>query len=68
MEDEQGLTPEELSEKYDTDEGWGEHPIYTSWDWVQDVATRSTRRGYWDWVAAKIDGDYIGDEREQDLC
>ncbi len=67
-EDEYGMSAAELSAKYSGNIScgvgygvWNEHPVYTLWDWTQDVAKRSTRRGYWDWVACKIAGDYIGD-------
>ena len=60
---ERGMSALDLSDKYDETggEGWGEHPVYTLWDWAQEVAQRSTRRGYWDWVACEIEGDYTGD-------
>ena len=49
------LTPDQLSEKYNSELGEGEHPVYTRWDWRQEVASGSTIRGYWDWVAAQIE-------------
>lgn len=56
VKDEAELTPDELGRKYaDADGGWGEHPEYPAWDWRSEVASESTRRGYWDWVACQIE-------------
>lgn len=53
------LTADELRQKYfapaDRSGDEGAHPRFTQWDWVQEVAQRSTRRGYWDWVEAQIE-------------
>lgn len=49
------LTSDQLSEKYNPDLDEGQHPEYTVWDWIQVVAQRSTRMGYWDWVADRIE-------------
>lgn len=43
-----------LSKKYDTDEGWGEHPRFPMSDWRYAVASEYTRSGYWDWVSWKL--------------
>lgn len=43
--------PEQLSEKYGF---WGEHPDYTAADWSREASANSTRLGYWEWVAKKI--------------
>lgn len=34
---------------------WGDHPIHRRGDWIIEVASHSTQRGYWDWVAASIE-------------
>lgn len=34
---------------------WDEYPEYPVEDWHFEVANGDTRRGYWDWVEAKID-------------
>jgi hypothetical protein len=53
------LTAEELRVKYyapeDRSGDEGAHPRFTQWDWIQAVAQRVTRRGYWDWVHAQIE-------------
>ena len=36
---------------------WGEHPEYPVEDWIADVANGDTRRGYWEWVEAKLAND-----------
>ena len=33
---------------------WSEHPDFPSEDWQYEVACRNTRRGYWEWVEAKL--------------
>jgi hypothetical protein len=42
---------------------WGEHPDFAVDDWQQEVASDDTRKGYWEWVKAKIDE---ADEDEPD--
>jgi hypothetical protein len=34
---------------------WDDHPDYPSKDWQHEVENGDTRRGYWDWVAAKLE-------------
>jgi hypothetical protein len=34
---------------------WGEHPQYGRGDWKYEVANGDTQRGYWDYVAAKLE-------------
>jgi hypothetical protein len=34
---------------------WGEHPQYGRADWKYEVANGDTQRGYWDYVAAKLE-------------
>lgn len=36
---------------------WGSDPVHTPWDWRQEVASDSTRLGYWDWVAVQREID-----------
>jgi hypothetical protein len=44
---------------------WDDHPDYPSEDWRHEVANGDTRRGYWDWVAAKLEeAENEGDEAE----
>ncbi|MFC1457777.1 hypothetical protein ACETIH_13805 [Microvirga arabica] len=38
-----------------TDSVWDDHPDYPSEDWQYEVGNGDTRRGYWDWVAAKLE-------------
>lgn len=33
---------------------WGEHPDHPLLDWRYEVANDDTRRGYWEWVEARI--------------
>jgi hypothetical protein len=33
---------------------WGEHPHHEVGDWAEEVASESTRLGYWEWVANRI--------------
>jgi hypothetical protein len=33
---------------------WGNHLDYPSEDWRLDVANGDTRRGYWEWVEARL--------------
>lgn len=35
---------------------WGDHPQVPRSDWQYEVANGDTQRGYWDFVAAKVDG------------
>ena len=53
---------EELREKHGN---WGEHEEFTVWDWTQEVAQRSTRRGYWEWVSSKIE-QAVDEERHRE--
>ena len=55
MGDEKNLSPMELSDKYDTADGWGQHPEYREQDWMAKILDGNTRRGYWEWVAAQIE-------------
>lgn len=57
MDEDRGLTAEQLSEKYDNldVDGWGEHPVYSMEDWREAVANHDTRRGYWAWVEGVIE-------------
>lgn len=56
------LTAQELREKYDTEEGWGQHPRFTMEDWRHEVSNEDTRIGYWDWVEKSL--AYAEDEEE----
>lgn len=56
-------TGAELLEQYGTE---GEHEQFTVWDWIQEVAQRSTRRGYWEWVSSKIE-QAVDDQRYQEM-
>jgi hypothetical protein len=56
------LTAQELREKYDTEEGWGQHPRFTMEDWRNQVSNEDTRIGYWDWVEKSL--AYAEDEEE----
>ena len=56
------LTAQELREKYDTEEGWGQHPRFTMEDWRNEVSNEDTRIGYWDWVEKSL--AYAEDEEE----
>lgn len=54
--DETGMTPEQLAEKYATSDGsWGTHPRFTRRQWHNEVLNENTQRGYWDWVVAQIE-------------
>ena len=56
--DDYKLTAEQLAAKYDPDSSGDEaHPGFTVWDWVQVVAQRSTRLGYWAWVHRKLEDE-----------
>ncbi|MDG2570829.1 hypothetical protein P7L87_25085, partial [Vibrio parahaemolyticus] len=37
------------------DSVWDDHPDYPSDGWKYEVENGDTRRGYWDWVAAKLE-------------
>jgi hypothetical protein len=37
------------------DSVWDDHPDYPSEDWQHEVENGDTRRGYWDWVASKLE-------------
>jgi hypothetical protein len=51
----------------EADSVWDDHPNYPSEDWKYEVENGDTRRGYWDWVAAKIEeADDEGDTPEND--
>ena len=52
---ETNLQPSELSEKYDEPGKWGQHPMHTMALWQMEVSRSETRRGYWDWVACKLE-------------
>jgi len=45
------VTTVELIAKYGY---WGEHPEWSSDDWIAEVDNRETRLSYWQWVLAKI--------------
>ena len=49
------MTAEQLRAKYDTDEGWGEHPEFPMEDWKFEVGEGNTRLGYWAWVEGQLD-------------
>lgn len=49
----------ELRNKYDTDEGWGEHPEYPLIDWRFEAGNGYTRLGYWEWVVHKTESEGI---------
>lgn len=49
-----GLSPEELSQKYDLEVA-GQHPDFALSEWKWAVTNEDTRRGYWEWVAAQIE-------------
>ena len=46
------LSPSQLADKYNE---WGDHPVYGAADWRQEVAEAVTRRGYWEWVASRLE-------------
>ena len=47
--------PSDLSDEYDEPGKWGQHPMYTMALWQAEVLNSETRRGYWDWVACKLE-------------
>lgn len=51
------LSAEQLDYKYNP-AGGGQHPRFTRWDWKQEVASESTLRGYWEWVASKLEEEF----------
>lgn len=61
-----GLSAEQLDDKYNPDgpDGDGEHPVFTHWDWLQVVAQRSTKSGYWEWLRSQI--EQARDELDRD--
>jgi hypothetical protein len=47
------------------DSVWDDHPDYPSKDWQYEVENGDTRRGYWAWVAAKLEeAENEGDHAE----
>lgn len=48
------LTPAQLEAKYEK-KGEHPHPPLSAWGWRQEVASDSTRRGYWDWVQSQLE-------------
>jgi hypothetical protein len=47
------------------DSVWDDHPDFPSEDWQHEVENGDTRRGYWDWVAAKLEeAENEGNEAE----
>lgn len=34
---------------------WGEHPDHLVSDWKDEVSNDDDRRGYWSWVASRIE-------------
>ena len=63
--DDYGMTAEQLEAKYDPSGSEDDaHPGYTVWDYVQVVAQRSTRLGYWEWVRSKLEEEQ--DELDRD--
>lgn len=42
---------EEMTKLYGV---WGQHPHFPSSDWLNAVANKDTRRGYWDWVRSML--------------
>lgn len=47
-------TAEQLAEKHGA---WGQHPKHCVDDWQYEVSNGDTRRGYWDWVASRLEQD-----------
>jgi hypothetical protein len=56
---EPGLQPNESALSMDqlmaTFGPWGEHPNWPRADWQREVANGDTQRGYWDYVAARLE-------------
>jgi hypothetical protein len=45
----------DLAQLHDANGGyWGAHPDHPLEDWLYEVANHDTRRGYWEWVEARI--------------
>jgi hypothetical protein len=49
---ERSLTPTQLRSQFGE---WGQHPEFPRSDWQYEVGNGDTQRGYWDFVAAKLD-------------
>lgn len=50
-----------------TEDGYaGEHDEYPLWHWVEDVENDDTRRGYWSWVAKKIEEASWDDDEDDE--
>ena len=62
-----GLTAEQLREKYDDEDGWGEFPEFTMDAWREEVANGDTRSGYWDWVVSQLEQVAAEAEMADDL-
>lgn len=52
-EDGSGSASDVLAEQHGG--AWGEHPEHPVSDWQYEVANGDCRRGYWDWVSARIE-------------
>lgn len=52
LEEDSGLGADMLRDKYIESR---EYPSFPKSDWQLEVANDDTERGYWDWVAAKIE-------------
>ncbi|QRM34823.1 hypothetical protein [Microvirga sp. VF16] len=50
------------------DSVWDDHPDYPSEDWKYEVENGDTRRGYWDWVAAKLEEAEDEDDEAEDTA
>ena len=42
-------------DKLGWNDAWGEHPAHSRQEWRQEVGSEATQRGYWEWVAAKLE-------------
>ncbi len=47
-----------------TADAWSEHPQFKRLDWLENVMSKDTQRGYWDWVNAQIE-EFENDERNK---
>ncbi len=47
------ITIRKLQEQYGGE--FGDHPGFPVEDWQQEVAGDDTRKGYWEWVKAKVE-------------
>ena len=56
-------TVRELYEQYGG--FWGEHPDFPAAEWQHEVANDGTRKGYWEWVKAKIEASDEDDPDEE---